>query len=96
MTLFGSLQQLSRAMALMFEDWPSKETIDEGYQSNTGTPAEVNTDKLSEIEQSNSERSGGSQERGREAMLSFKEPRSFDSDVSRTKIIRQAEWLQHR
>ena len=96
MTLFGSLQQLSRAMALMFEDWPSKETIDEGYQSNTGTPAEVNIDKLNEIEQSNSERSIRSQERSGEAMLCLKEPRSCVSDVSRTKIIRQAEWLQQR
>lgn len=90
MTLFGSSQQLSRAMALMFEEWPSKETIDEGYQSNTGTSAEANTNKLSEMEQSNSETSGENQDRGREAMLGFKESRSCDNNVSRTKIIRQA------
>lgn len=42
-TLFGSLQQLSRAMALMFENWPSKEEIVEGYRSNTGTAGESNT-----------------------------------------------------
>lgn len=96
MTLFGSLQQLSRAMALMFEDWPSKETIDDGYQSKTGSPAEVNSDKLSEMEQSNSETSCESQDGGREAMHGFKESWSCDSDLSRTKIIRQAEWLQHR
>lgn len=83
-------------MALMFEDWLSKETIDEGYQSKTGTPAEVNTDKLSEMEQSNSETSGESQDSSRESMLGFKESRSCDSDLSRTKIIRQAEWLQRR
>ena len=61
MTLFGSPQQLSRAMALMFENWPSKEKIDEGYRSNTGTPDESNTDTASESEQSNSEMVGESQ-----------------------------------
>lgn len=96
MTLFGSLQQLSRAMTLMFDKWPSKETIDEGYHSNTGTPAEINTDKLSEIEQSNSETSSECQEKGREAMVGFKEPGSCDSDLSRAKIIREAKWLQDR
>lgn len=47
-------------MALMFEEWPSKETIDEGYQSDTGTPAEADTDKLSDMEQSNGETWGES------------------------------------
>ena len=95
MTLFGSLQQLSRAMALimalMFENWSSKEAIDKGYQSNTGTLAEINTDKLSDIEQSKGETLDESQERVREAMVGFEEPRSCDSDVSRAKIFRQAE-----
>lgn len=69
MTLFGSLQQLSRAMALMFENWPSKEKIDEGYRSNTGTPGESNTDTASESEQSNSEMVSESQERDRGTMV---------------------------
>lgn len=79
-------------MALMFEGWPSKPTVDEGYQSKEGTPAGV---KLSQMEQSNTETSGESQDSGGEAMLGFKGSRSCDSDLSRTKIIRQAEWLQY-
>lgn len=86
---------MSRAMALSFEEWPSKELINEGYQSNTSSSAEANTNKLSEMEQSTSETSGESQDMGREAMLGFKESRSCGNDVSRTKIIRQAKWLQN-
>lgn len=81
-------------MALMFENWSSKEAIDEGYQSNTGTPAEINTNKLSDIEQSNGETPDKSQERVREAIVGFEAPRSCDSDVSHAKIVRQAEGLQ--
>lgn len=78
----------------MFENWPSKETIDEGYQSNMGTPGDNNTETLSEGGQSNSETLSGSQESEWQTMADYNEPRSCNIDVIRAKTIKQAEWLQ--